>query len=238
MMASEITLYDLACTKGLCFSPAVWRIRLMLNYKQIPYRTIFLEFPDIEPTLQKLGLTPPQSGKYTVPAIHHIPTDTYLMDSVPIAQFLELTYPSRPVPLVSPLGQQIESQARGAVGPAFRTSVMPREVNILSPRAQEYFRRTREAALGHALEDLLSGDSEERVWESVERGMLGIDELIRANPEGPFVLGEQPSGTDFFIAGSLQSAKMVDKETFERCVAYPGFRAVYEACLPFMEKRD
>lgn len=160
------------------------------------------------------------------------------MDSVPIAQFLELIYPSRPVPLVSPLGQQIESQARGAVGPAFRTSVMPREVNILSPRAQEYFRRGREAALGHALEDLLSGDSEERVWESVERGMLVIDELIRANPEGPFVLGEQPSGTDFFIAGSLQSAKMVDEGTFERCVAYPGFRAVYEACLPFMEKRD
>lgn len=68
--------------------------------------------------------------------------------------------------------------------------------------------------------------------------MLAIDELIRANPEGPFVLGEKPSGTDFFIAGSLQSAKMVDERTFERCVAYPGFRAVYEACLPFMEKRD
>jgi hypothetical protein len=50
----EIILYDLACTKNICFSPTVWRIRLMLNYKHIPYRTIFLEFPDIEPTLKGL----------------------------------------------------------------------------------------------------------------------------------------------------------------------------------------
>jgi len=50
----EIILYDLACTKNICFSPVVWRIRLMLNYKRIPYKTIFLEFPDIEPTLRPL----------------------------------------------------------------------------------------------------------------------------------------------------------------------------------------
>jgi len=50
----EIVLYDLACTKNVCFSPTVWRIRLMLNYKHIPYKTIFLEFPDIEPTLKEL----------------------------------------------------------------------------------------------------------------------------------------------------------------------------------------
>lgn len=50
----EIVLYDLACTKNVCFSPVVWRIRMMLNYKQIPYKTIFLEMPDIEPTLKEL----------------------------------------------------------------------------------------------------------------------------------------------------------------------------------------
>lgn len=53
----EIVLYDLACIKNTCFSPVVWKIRLMLNYKQITYRTIFLEFPDIEPTLKELWVT-------------------------------------------------------------------------------------------------------------------------------------------------------------------------------------
>jgi hypothetical protein len=50
----EIILYDLACTKNVCFSPTVWRVRLLLNYKRIPYKTVFLEFPDIEPTLKDL----------------------------------------------------------------------------------------------------------------------------------------------------------------------------------------
>jgi hypothetical protein len=50
----EIVLYDLANVKNICFSPAVWRVRLLLNYKNISYKTIFLEFEDIEPTLKPL----------------------------------------------------------------------------------------------------------------------------------------------------------------------------------------
>ncbi len=50
----EIVLYDLACTKNVCFSPVVWRIRLQLNYPRLTSPTIFLEFPDIEPTLKGL----------------------------------------------------------------------------------------------------------------------------------------------------------------------------------------
>ena len=50
----EIILYDLACQKGECFSPTVWRVRMMLNYKKVPYKTVFLEFPDIAPTLEGL----------------------------------------------------------------------------------------------------------------------------------------------------------------------------------------
>jgi hypothetical protein len=61
---SEVVLYDLVCTKNTCFSPVVWKIRLMLNYKKINYRTIFLEFPDIEPTLKELWVScyPSPSG--------------------------------------------------------------------------------------------------------------------------------------------------------------------------------
>lgn len=52
--APEIVLYDLGNTTNTCFSPAVWRVRLLLNYKRIPYETKFIEFPDIEPTLKAL----------------------------------------------------------------------------------------------------------------------------------------------------------------------------------------
>lgn len=177
--------------------------------------------------------------KYTVPAIHHVPSNTFVMDSVPIAQFLESTYPEPPVPLRSELGREIEAQARAVVSTAFRTSVMPREIGILSPRAQEYFRRTREASLGHRLEDLLDLDEEREAWDAVDDGMRAVGELMRTHQaEGPFVLGARPSGTDFFIAGSLQSARVVDEGVFQRIIKYPGFREIYEACTPYMEKKD
>lgn len=177
--------------------------------------------------------------KYTVPAIKHVPTNTYVMDSVLIAQFLESTYPDPPVPLTSELGREIEAKARSVLARAFGTSVMPREMNILSPRSQEYFRRTREASLGHRLEDLLDPVKEEQVWNAVGDGMRAIGELIRTHKaEGPFVLGARPSYTDFFIAGNLQSARVVDEGVFQRNIKYPGFKEVYEACLPYMEKKD
>lgn len=237
---AEIILYDLASTKGVCFSPVVWRIRLMLNYKRIPYRTIFLEFPDIEPTLKGLGLVIPESGtKYTVPAIQHVPTNTTIMDSTPISQFIAKTYPDPPVPLTSNLGHEIESKSRSVVGKAFYISVMPREIDILCPRAQEFYRSTREATLGHKLEDLLDPVKEEQVWKSLGDSISEISELMKTNKaDGPFILGAQPSYSDFFIAGSLQAAKTVHEDVFHRVTQYSGFKDVYEACLPYMARKD
>ncbi|RFU74488.1 hypothetical protein TARUN_7759 [Trichoderma arundinaceum] len=253
----EIVLYDLACIKDVCFSPVVWRIRLLLNYKQIPYRTVFLEMPDIEPTLREFptrvygdaidtktysGLPPhdPATGnirKYTVPAIHHVPTNKYIMDSLPIAQFLEATYPDPPVPLTSELGDDIVLKSRSLVGPIIYKSLTPREVNILSPRSGEYFRRTREDRFGRRLEDLL--ENEEERWNGVDADRRTIGDLIRTNSaEGPFILGARPSYADFFIAGSLQSARVIDEGVFQRSLTYPGYKEIYEACLPYMERKD
>ncbi|KAF5606347.1 glutathione S-transferase [Fusarium pseudocircinatum] len=239
----EIILYDLACIKNTCFSPVVWKIRLMLNYKDIPYKTIFLEFPDIEPKLRGLGLeahdSSSSSARYTVPTIHHVHTGRYIMDSPAIAKFLESTYPDPPLPLTSELGREIEIKARGAVGPAFRISVTPRENLILSPRAQEYFRAKNEARMGCKLEDLMDPEKEEKTWQAVADKMSELSDLMLTNRDkGPFLLGEKPSYTDFFIAASLQSARTIDEEIFQRCAAYPGFKAIYEACIPWIEKKD
>lgn len=162
-----------------------------------------------------------------------------MMDSTSIAKFLESTYPDPPVPLTSELGREIEAQARTVVGTTFAAYIMPREVNILSPRAQEYFRRTREALIGHRLEDLLDSGKEEQSWDALSDRIRTVGEIMRTNKaDGPFVLGARPSYTDFFIAGSLQSAKMVDEGVFQRMIKYPGFRHIHEACVPYMEKRD
>lgn len=72
---------------------------------------------------------------------------------------------------------------------------------------------------------------------AVSEGMKEVGELMRTNAaDGPFVLGAQPSYTDFFIAGSLQSARVVDEAVFERHMKYAEYKEVYEACLPYMAK--
>lgn len=161
------------------------------------------------------------------------------MDSVPISQFIESTYPDPPVPLTSELGREIETKAHAAFDLVLRNSLLPREINIFTPRAQEYFRRTREAELGHPIEDLLDADKEQRAWNTANETIGPVVELLRTHEAGgPFVLGARPSYTDFVITGFLQFSRVVDEGVFQRILTFPRFKDIYEACLPYMEKKD
>ncbi|CAI6339586.1 unnamed protein product [Periconia digitata] len=196
---------------------------------------------NIEATLKPLGMTPlgTSNSKFTVPAIHHIPTNTYMMDSTPISQFLERTYPNPSLPLSTDWGQEIEKKARGLLGPVLRTSIVPREILILSPRSQDYFRRTREEAFGRRLEELLDEGKEEEMGRELDGEMVGVGGMMRRDAGGAgFVFGEEPCYTDFLIAGAMESVRMVDEGIFQRMVKYRGFSDVYTACLPLMEKND
>ncbi|MCJ1313986.1 hypothetical protein MMC25_007666 [Agyrium rufum] len=208
--------------------------------------TLTLHSSGIAPTPSSESAAPSSKPKYTVPTILHIPSDTYIMDSTPIAHFLETTYPSPPLPLTSPLGQQIQSQARSIIGALFQVSIPAREIHILSPRSQSYFRRTREASLlpeGQRLEDLLSPaddpGKEERMWREMDGEIRKVGHLLRTNRhEGPFVLGASPSLTDFFSAGALRAARGVDEGVWGRIVAFEGCEDVYAACERWMVRED
>ena len=50
----DVVLYDLACNQGVCFSPSVWRARLLLNYKKVSYRTVFVELVDVADKMKEL----------------------------------------------------------------------------------------------------------------------------------------------------------------------------------------
>lgn len=157
------------------------------------------------------------------------------MDSVVITQFIHDLHPDPPFVLSSDLGNEIEMRSRGAIGKAFRVSIAPRELQILASRSQEYFRQTREAELGHPLEDLLK--HEDKIWASAADEQEAVSALLKTNSkDGPFVLGNVPSITDFFIVGALQSAKVVDSEVWDRVVKYDGFLNLYKACIGWMEQ--
>lgn len=162
-----------------------------------------------------------------------------MMDSTPIAKFIEATYPDPAVQLTSDLAREIEGQARSFIGPIHRRSVLSREINILSPRSQAYFRNRAETALGHPLEELLDSDREEQDWKAADRDIRAVGELMQTHKaDGPFVLGAHPTYVDFFIAGSLQCTRVVDEGVFQRYMGYPGFKEIYEACLPYMDRKS
>ena len=53
-MNEEFVLFDIPGKDGLAWSPNVWKVRAVLNYKKLPYKTEWIEFPDIEPKLKEL----------------------------------------------------------------------------------------------------------------------------------------------------------------------------------------
>lgn len=184
--------------------------------------------------------SPGYNVEYTVPTIHYVPTDTYIMDSQSIAAFLEKTYPNPPLPLTSELGREIQQEVRKVFPKIHGRSLRPREVDILSPRSQEFFRNRAEPMLGHPLEDLLADPSEEdATWKDAHEGLVSVNKLMETNAaDGPFLLGTQPSFTDFSLVGSLQSARVISEDVFKRVTDCPAFQRLYDACSPWMERKN
>ncbi|KAF4617880.1 hypothetical protein D9613_006292 [Agrocybe pediades] len=82
-----ITFYDIPSDCVGAWSSNTWKTRFCLNYKGIPYNTVWVEYPDIEELSKKLGLKP--TGKafwdaskdyYSLPAIHDPSTGVYISE--------------------------------------------------------------------------------------------------------------------------------------------------------------
>ena len=82
--------------------------RYALNIKGAPYKTIWLEYLEIEGEYKKAGIAP--SGKrggkdlYTCPGLVDPNTGTALADSQAIAEYIEKTYPNPSTPTLFPPG--------------------------------------------------------------------------------------------------------------------------------------
>lgn len=78
----------------------------ILNYKRLPYRTKWVEFADVENTLRAIG-APPSSIRHDGRPVFSLPVivdssqsptrPTVLSRADTIAEYLELTYPARPI---------------------------------------------------------------------------------------------------------------------------------------------
>ncbi|KAK7058530.1 hypothetical protein VNI00_002166 [Paramarasmius palmivorus] len=209
-----IDFYDFPCKyEGVAWNVITWRTRFTLNYKGLPYRTIWVEYPDVEATCKKLGVAPTSikpdgSPFYTLPMIHDPNTGSTIAESFSIAEYLDKTYPD--TPRVIPQGTRALQLAFVAalwskVG-QFHQFCTPKATWSLNERSEGYFRRTREEMCGLTMEDLYpKGDKAEEGWKKAEVDLAAVDRWLKEG--GEFVMGDEPCFADFALGGVLVGCK-------------------------------
>ncbi|CAE6485262.1 unnamed protein product [Rhizoctonia solani] len=227
---NPIIFYDILSLKG-SWSPYTYRTRLTLNYKGLPYRVVYLSYPDIEPTLSAQGMAPVSKTfpRYTLPVIADPPEDpngkpTFIADSFNIAEYLDAKYPAPKYPLAIPPGtralQKIAVESfNSEVGPALIPIALPLigVPGLLDEPGREYFVRTRTTWFGD-LSKLL--DTSPEKWAIVQekwgKFSKAIDIGDSPSGAGPFVMGKQVSFADFAIGGFIHWLRKIDEEGLSR----------------------
>jgi len=188
--------------------------RTALQYKGVPFKTEWVEYPDIEPTLKKLGVPPTgkwPDGKdqYTFPVLHDSSTGKYVDDSLDIAEYLDQAFPDKPLLFPFPSHAAIRMfeayLSQTAVITMFPVGV-PHVGHKLNAASYEHFRVTRERMLGGKLDEISPpGPKRDAHMETMKEGWSKIADLYASNGDGdqPFFFGNTFSYADCIVLGFM-----------------------------------
>ncbi|KAF5348611.1 hypothetical protein D9756_009572 [Leucocoprinus leucothites] len=212
-----ITFYDLAAKDGIqTWSPNPWKTRYVLNYKKLPYKTVRLEYPDIESEYKKLGIPPSGinfdgTSLYTSPSIIDEATKTPVTDSYKIAEYLDKAYPNTPP--VFPPGTEVfqaafYDQVNELIGPLWPLLLPRIPRNLLNPPSAEYFTRTRSVLFGMPLSHAEpQGEKKIEAWQRVQVVFEIINGWL-SKSSGPYFMGDTVTFSDFVIAALLDGIRI------------------------------
>ena len=185
---NRITLYDLQLASGCTISPFVWRTKYALAHKGLDVDIVPGGFTGI---LERTG-----GRSERLPAI--VDGDKWVLDSWVIAEYLDETYPDRPMlfegPSMKVLTKFIDGWLwRTAIGPWFRCYILDYH-NLSLPQDHDYVRTTRENIFlgGQKLEDVQAG-REDRL-PLVPPTLEPLRQLLR---ETPWLGGDTPNFADY-----------------------------------------
>jgi glutathione S-transferase len=194
-----IKMYDLAGAEvNRRFSPYCWRIKLALKLKGLDFDTIPWRLTE------KAEIARYRSER--VPVI--VDNGRAIADSWTIANYLEDTYPDRPLlfggepgrALARFYNQWTDVTLQGAIGPIVVADILTH----LDARDRDYFRTTREARLGTTLETL------ETHRDSYLSALQQVLEPLRQTLAGqPYLAGNTPHYHDFIVFGAFQWARSI-----------------------------
>ncbi|KAG9014008.1 hypothetical protein FRB94_000205 [Tulasnella sp. JGI-2019a] len=234
MSESVIVLYDIpSMREPRAWSYNIWKIRLLLNYKGIPYRTEWVSYPDIEPTFKEMNipmLKLREDGRtplYTCPAIIDYiadPNGIRLVDSTIIAHYLDETYASEKYgPTLFPEGTRaaqfafIDDLERGdGLRGCVRNLIMASVPEALDPRGAAYFRQAREKAFSKPITEVCCEGSVERkeAWDGLKSSLDSVATAYDANRdgEGRFLIGTGVTYADMYLISILMWMRSVPSD--------------------------
>ena len=222
--------------------------RVVLNYKNIPYETKFVEYPDLEATLSGLGLPPNEEGTafapYSSPTIR-LPDGTMVMNSANIIPKLEAKYPKPSLYLETGLHKEAEKLITDLGLATWWDGMVTTKDELLPPRSSEYFARTRKEVFGASLEDCAAAKGGETAWKNAVEPIKKLAAFMKEHrkkgeEDGPFVLGNEPSYADFMIVTMFECYERCHDESYQKVVVEGdlSFKALHEACRPWLKRDD
>ncbi|EIW59606.1 uncharacterized protein TRAVEDRAFT_147690 [Trametes versicolor FP-101664 SS1] len=237
-MTEPIIFYDIPSkdSPSKAWSPNTWKTRFCLNVKGIPYKTVWVENPDIAALIRKIGALPTDVNDdgtpyYSLPAIYDPNTKTALADSAAIVRYLDRTYPDTYC-LVPAHTDALHAAFGRGYGSLLTLSpiIVPQTVHLLPPRSAEYFRTTREVYYEKKLEEVSPPGSAKRaeLWAGVEKAFATYTKWLAAGGEEQrFFLGENIGYADVTIASILMWMRVVfgeESKEWKEVTAWDGGR--------------
>jgi glutathione S-transferase len=194
--------------------------RIVLNYKGIPHKTEWVEFPDIAATAKRVGaphtfLRRGGQPSYTVPILRDPATDRSIAGSLQIALNLERLYPDSPK--LFPPGMEdsiadFDKKFMRAVGGALVPLLLSRIWAQLRDGSKDYFRTTRERMFGGGSLEALSapGAASAARWAAVREALEPFArEADASSASDTFLLGERETYADVVAACWLGWARRI-----------------------------
>ncbi|KAH6905144.1 hypothetical protein BKA70DRAFT_507627 [Coprinopsis sp. MPI-PUGE-AT-0042] len=217
-----ITLYDIPSTIHKPWNPSVWKTRLTLNYKGLPYRTQWVEYSDIATLYHDHGIQPTAMREggipyYSLPVVQDDSSGApiFVADSFEIAMYLDKAYPN--TPRVIPEGEAaIEKQQKS---PGILTLSRPEALALLckdthrilaNPASRDHLSLARAKDLSPwfpgaaTLDDIQFSEAEyEEIWKGFKDSLDGIADIYGGKTGFGWFIGDTISFGDFVLASGL-----------------------------------
>jgi glutathione S-transferase len=186
-----ITLYDLVFDKDLRPSPFCWRVKLAMKHKGLTWRDEPCGFTD----KQKIAFAQSQ----TYPVIHD--ATQVVKDSWAIVQYLDATYPDKPLMPDRSYAQFVNGWADTLVNVAIFPIIVGDLFDRVRPQDRDYMLDSRGKRLGTT--DFAGFQAKAREKGGVAVFRNALEPVRRVLKEQPFLSGTAPAYPDYILLGSF-----------------------------------